>query len=503
MSKIEPTGPRPRLPRGLSDARAQDVRLREAMLATIREVYELYGFDALETPALEYTECLGKFLPDVERPEGGVFSLRDDDEEWLSLRYDLTAPLARFVAENFDALPKPFRRYQLGPVWRNEKPGPGRFRQFYQFDVDTVGTPTMAADAELAMVLCDVFDALGFARTAYRVRINNRKVLNGVLERIGVLKPESDDAEMAARRGVVLRAIDKLDRLGPAGVRQLLGAGRKDESGDFTAGAGLGAEQIATVLGFVEAGGGTRAEVGARLAKLVQGSKAGEEGVAELSQIASLLDVAGYDEARVIFDPSVVRGLAYYTGPVIEAEILGEITNEAGERVQVGSVAGGGRYDDLIMRFRGERVPATGVSIGVSRLVTALRALRREGAAAQAGPVVVLVLDGAAARAQAMVAELRRAKIRAELYLGGGGMRAQLKYADKRQSPIAVIEGEDERAKGEVVLKDLILGAEMAKAIADNKAWREDQPAQTSIKRADLVAAVRAMVERQRARPSV
>jgi histidyl-tRNA synthetase len=308
-----------------------------------------------------------------------------------------------------------------------------------------------------------------------------------------------EDEAPAARRGVVLRAIDKLDRLGADGVRLLLGKGRKDESGDFTAGAELEADQIATVLGFVGAGGGTRADVCKRLLALVEGSKAGEEGVAELAEIASFLDVAGFDEARVVFDPSVVRGLAYYTGPVLEAELLTPILDETGKPVSIGSPAGGGRYDDLIMRFRGERVPATGVSIGVSRLAMAMRYLR--AAADEAGPVVVLVLEAKeAARAQAMVAELRRARIRAELYLGGAGMRAQLKYADKRQAPIAVIEGGDERAKGEVVLKDLILGAEMATAIADNKAWREDQPAQTSVSRCDLVQGVRAMLERQRAR---
>ena len=493
MTKGEPSRPKARLPRGFLDARAEDIRARDSMLSAIRDVYELYGFEPLETPAFEYTDCLGKFLPDVDRPEGGVFSLQDEDEQWLSLRYDLTAPLARFVAENFDALPKPFRRYQLGPVWRNEKPGPGRFRQFYQFDVDTVGAANMAADAELAMVLCDALERLGIARKSYRVRINNRKILNGVLQTIGVLSPADESAATTARRMTVLRAIDKLDRLGPSGLRQLLGPGRKDESGDFTAGADLSADQIETVLAFTSASG-TRAEVVTRLSELVRTSNAGGEGIAELEQIGALLDASGFGEDRVIFDPSVVRGLAYYTGPVIEAELLDEITNENGQRVQVGSVAGGGRYDDLITRFRGQSVPATGVSIGISRLLAALKALRAEGAVEQ-GPVVVLVLDaGSTASAQQMVSELRTAGIRAELYLGGAGMRAQLKYADRRSAPVAVIEGEDERKKGEVTLKDLILGAEMAKAIESNKTWREDRPAQKSVKRKDLVAELRAML---------
>ncbi len=501
MSKKEPSRPKARLPRGFADARAEEIRARDAMLASIKDVYERYGFEPLETPAFEYTDALGKFLPDQDRPNEGVFSLQDDDEQWLSLRYDLTAPLARFVAENFNTLPRPFRRYQFGPVWRNEKPGPGRYRQFYQFDVDTIGTPTMAADAELAMVLCDALEALGIKRGAYRVRINNRKVLNGVLESIGVLKPDGDDdAATAAKRMTVLRAIDKLDRLGPEGVRQLLGAGRKDESGDFTKGAELSKDQIDRVIAFTAAGDPSRGKVTEQLSDLVKPSNFGTAGVRELEEMGAFLDAANFCEDRVMFDPSVVRGLAYYTGPVIEAELLDEITNEHGQRVQIGSVAGGGRYDDLVARFTGQTVPATGVSIGVSRLQAALTALRGQSDTAH-GPVVVLFMDAArACDYQRMVSELRNAGIRSELYLGGSGMRAQLKYADKRRAPIAVIEGEDERAKGEVTLKDLLQGAEIAKTIESNEAWRKEQPAQISVPRVALAQEVGAMLERQKAR---
>ena len=501
MSNKEPNRPKARLPRGFADSRAEEIRERNAMLASIQEVYERYGFEPLETPAFEYTEALGKFLPDQDRPNEGVFSLQDDDEQWLSLRYDLTAPLARFVAENFNVLPKPFRRYQYGPVWRNEKPGPGRYRQFYQFDVDTIGTPTMAADAELAMVLCDALEALGIKRGAYRVRINNRKVLNGVLESIGVLRSDGeDDEKTAAKRMAVLRAIDKLDRLGREGVRHLLGPGRKDESGDFTKGAELSREQVETVIAFTEAGDPSRARVTERLSDLVKQSNFGASGVRELEEMGAYLDAADFCEDRVMFDPSVVRGLAYYTGPVIEAELLEEITNEHGQRVQIGSVAGGGRYDDLVARFTGQTVPATGVSIGVSRLQAALAVLNGQSATAH-GPVVVLLLDQShAGDYQRLVTELRGAGIRSELYLGGSGMRAQLKYADRRRSPIAVIEGDDERAKGEVTLKDLLQGAEMARTIESNEAWRREQPAQISVPRSKLVVSVRAMLERQRAR---
>src|SRR5437763_857059 len=237
------TRPEARLPRGFGDTSADEVRATSRMLSNIRDVYESYGFEPLETPAIEYTDALGKFLPDQDRPNEGVFSFQDDDEQWLSLRYDLTAPLARYVAENFEQLPKPYRSYREGWVFRNEKPGPGRFRQFMQFDADTVGSATMAADAEICMMAADTMEALGVPRGSYVVKVNNRKVLDGVMEAIGI-----GGEQNAGRRLTVLRAIDKLDRLGTEGVRALLGVGRKDESGDFTKGAGLSPQQIETVL---------------------------------------------------------------------------------------------------------------------------------------------------------------------------------------------------------------------------------------------------------------
>src|SRR6266403_1808149 len=209
------------------------------MVEKIREVFERYGFEPVETPAMEYTDALGKFLPDQDRPNEGVFSFQDDDEQWISLRYDLTAPLARYVAENFDALPKPYRSYRAGYVYRNEKPGPGRFRQFMQFDADTVGSASPAADAEMCMMAADTMEALGIPRGSYVVKISSRKVLDGVMESVGV-GSESNET----KRLTVLRAIDKLDRLGWKGVEQLLGPGREDESGDRTPGAGLARDVI-------------------------------------------------------------------------------------------------------------------------------------------------------------------------------------------------------------------------------------------------------------------
>ncbi|AZO32054.1 MULTISPECIES: histidine--tRNA ligase [unclassified Mesorhizobium] len=508
-----------RLPRGFADRSAEDIRAVEKMMATIRSVYELYGFEPVDQPMIEYTDALGKFLPDQDRPNEGVFSFQDDDDQWLSLRYDLTAPTARFVAENYDRLPKPYRSYRSGWVFRNEKPGPGRFRQFMQFDADTIGTPGVAADAEMAMMMADVMEALGIKRGDYVIRVNNRKVLDGVLEAIGLGGDQN-----AGRRLTVLRAIDKLDKLGPEGVRLLLGAGRKDESGDFTKGAGLNEEQQTIVLtataeihdlspvsdtnnrdlsDMKRTGDGSRFYdnvLSAKVSRHAARNDAWKAGAQELLEIAELCEAAGYGSQRILIDPSVVRGLEYYTGPVFEAELLAEIPNEDGQIVRFGSVGGGGRYDGLVSRFRGEPVPATGFSIGVSRLMTALKNLGKLDTSDVIAPVVVLVMDKdteSLGRYQKMVAGLRAAGIRSEMYLGGAGMKAQLKYADRRGSPIAIIQGGDERAKGEVQVKDLIEGARMSAEIADNAEWRAARPAQVTVAEGDLVGEVKKILAAQ------
>ncbi|MCV2866605.1 histidine--tRNA ligase [Albidovulum sediminicola] len=527
-----PRRPRAETPKGFRDYFGAEVSERKAMLDTIAEVYHRYGFDALETSAVETVEALGKFLPDVDRPNEGVFAWQDEDQDWLALRYDLTAPLARVAAQYRNDLPTPYRRYAMGPVWRNEKPGPGRFRQFYQCDADTVGSASVAADAEICAMLSDVFETLGLGGD-YVVRVNNRKVLNGVMEVAGVLDP-ADPEKFAHERGIVLRAIDKFDKFGEAGVRALIGKGRMDESGDFTKGAGLSDEQAAVIMrfvnandainqnlksqsavssklgsdfietlsnaydgGFTELFGRSAASALARnsatlahLREIVGESGVGAEGVQELETIAELLAAQGYGPDRIVIDPSVVRGLGYYTGPVFEAELTFEILDEKGRKRQFGSVAGGGRYDDLVKRFTGQSVPATGVSIGVDRLLAALRAKGRVQGDGR-GPVVVTVMDrDRMADYQAMATELRRAGIRAEVYLGNPkNFGNQLKYADKRNSPAAIIQGGDEAARGVVQVKDLYLGAKIA-AEASHEEWKA-QPAQTEVARADLVAEVR------------
>ena len=472
----KPTKLKARLPRGLADRGPAEIAATRNMVEAIRVVFERYGFDPVETPAIEYTDALGKFLPDQDRPNEGVFSFQDDDEQWLSLRYDLTAPLARYVAENFQNLALPYRSYRFGWVFRNEKPGPGRFRQFMQFDADTVGAASMAADAEMCMLAADTMEALGIPRGSYVVNVNNRKILDGTMDALQI---------PADRHLTTMRAIDKLDRLGIDGVKMLLGRGRKDESGDFTKGAELSDSQIAGIVAAITG----KAE-----------STAASAGDQELSEIAALVKAAGYDD-RVRIDKTVVRGLEYYTGPVYEVELTFEVKDEKGRPVRFGSVGGGGRYDGLVSRFRGEPVPATGFSIGVSRLQAALAALGKVGEKPASGPVVVTVFDrDRIADYQRMVSALRAANIRAELYLGNpkNNIGAQLKYADKRGSPCAIIQGGDEKTRGEVQIKDLILGAALADTKDRDEYLKKQAEAQFAVKEDAMVEAVRKLLARHR-----
>jgi histidyl-tRNA synthetase len=519
---------RARQPRGFVDRSPDDIRATDKMVAKIREVYERYGFDPVETPMFEYTDALGKFLPDSDRPNEGVFSLQDDDEQWMSLRYDLTAPLARHVAENINEIQLPFRSYRQGWVFRNEKPGPGRFRQFMQFDADTVGAPGVQADAEMCMMMADTMEALGIKRGDYVIRVNNRKVLDGVMEAIGVTD--------AGQKLTVLRAIDKLDKFGVEGVRLLLGAGRKDESGDFTKGAGLDAEKIDYVLDMI-----CSPIVSNEMAKFEKPSdpenylltknidddgeylswikpdnfetielfrripnkpKLLEQGLDELWDIARICHFAGYPANRILIEPSVVRGLEYYTGPVYEAELKFDVTNEKGEKVQFGSVGGGGRYDGLVKRFTGQDVPATGFSIGVSRLMTALKNLGKLDVSDVIAPVLVTVMDRDAeslGRYQKFTQELRERGIRAEMFQGNPkDFPKQLRYADRRNCPIAIIQGGNERAEGKLIIKDLIEGKRIAATITDNAEWKEAKAGEKVIDEKDLVAEVVKMLAAQK-----
>jgi histidyl-tRNA synthetase len=514
--------PKARLAKGFRDVGPDEIRGLKRMLRVIEGVYESYGFEPVEQPFIEYTEALGKFLPDQDRPNEGVFSFQDDDEQWLSLRYDLTAPLARYVAENQQFLPTPFRSYRQGWVFRNEKPGPGRYRQFMQFDADTVGSASPAADAEVCMMAADTMEALGISRGQYVVRVYSRKVIDGIFDSIGL-----GGSENAKRRLSALRAIDKLDKFGIEGVRLLLGSGRKDESGDFTVGAKLNHRQIDKLTAFFVIAetseralahvgvpnamhGATGEELRTYESHRAEGifggigsfafqSSSGLEGMADLRHIWKMISDAGYNDGRIRIDPSVVRGLEYYTGPVFECELLMEMKDEDGKPVRFGSVGGGGRYDDLVARFTGQSVPATGFSIGVSRLYSALKLVGKTEDKETTAPVVVLVMDKERqGDYQKMVQQLRAAGIRAEMYVGTSGMKAQMKYADKRGSPLVVIQGGDEKAKGEVTLKDLALGSQLSSGVESHAEYASQRLAQVSVPEADMVKAVKEMLGRGR-----
>jgi len=479
--------PEARAPRGFADKRAATLRAERRIVEAVSKVYELWGFEPLDTGAFEYADALGKFLPDSDRPNEGVFALQDDDEQWMALRYDLTAPLARFAAQNWETLPKPFRRYAFGPVWRNEKPGPGRFREFIQCDADTVGSARPEADAEIIAMAVAGLEAAGLAKGQAVLKFSNRKILDGVMVAAGVAE--------GRQKLTVLRALDKLDRLGRDGVRDLLGKGRLDESGAFTPGAELSTAAAGLVLDFLD-----MAVAGAPLDQLAAApfaqADAAIEGFRELEAIIAALKGLGIDDTQAVFDPSIVRGLEYYTGAVFEADLLIETPDEKGHPVRFGSIGGGGRYDDLVARFTGERTPATGFSFGVSRLAAALKAAGREAAGEGRGPVVIIAFDQARmADYFAVAGELRGAGIAAEVYLGTSGMRPQMKYADRRLAPAAVIIGEDEFAAGTATVKDLDLGRDLSKGVTDNAAWKAERPGQQTVARADLVATVRKIVE--------
>ncbi len=526
-----------RLPRGFVDREAGDIRAANQMMETIREVYERYGFDPIETPLFEYTDALGKFLPDSDRPNEGVFSLQDDDEQWMSLRYDLTAPMARHVAENFNEIQLPFRTYRAGYVFRNEKPGPGRFRQFMQFDADTVGAPGVQSDAEMCMMMADTLEALGL-EGQFKVKFNHRKWIESVVA-LGFKEQEASDARILG----AMRALDKKDRLGWGGVRELLGKGRKDDSGDFTPGVGMDDDGIEAIINIITTCDSSKVSidiqenflesVAARLEKQVDDEK--DLAAAVRDKLKSHLTTFRSASGEVItmlrlvqadpkyggvieFDPSVVRGLEYYTGPVYEAELTFDVTNEKGEKVVFGSVGGGGRYDGLVSRFMGQPVPATGFSIGVSRLMTALKNLGKLGQDDVLGPVLVTVMDGdveSMGRYQRFTQQLRDAKceifpkgIRAEMYQGNWKKFGnQLKYADRRGSPIAIIQGRDEREPKDengnalppvVQIKDLIEGKRLSGEITDNAEWREARVAQEVVAEAELVAKVKEILVAQK-----
>ena len=487
---------KPQRPRGFEDLSGNSLNELIQLRDSIQKVYGLYGFEPLETGIIEYSDIIGSFLPDQDRPNEGVFSFEDDDKRWVSLRYDLTSGLARYVAENFDSLPKPYRRYQSGWVFRNEKPGPGRYRQFYQIDADTIGSENALSDAEMCMMFSDAIQNTGVEVGNFVIRLSNRKILDGIIDNLNIAG-NSSGSEINLS---IMRSIDKLDRLGLSGVEQLLGEGRKDESGDYTKGAGLEKSSISQILSFLESGieskSLSRDICLKNLSNQFGSNMIFNKAIEELSEISNIIDAAGYDEKKIIIDPSVVRGLGYYTGPVYEADLTFNMETDQGLE-KFGSIGGGGRYDDLVARLKGARVPSTGISVGISRLRSALKYLNKSSINNDSLSVVVLVMDKDKRSYYYKIASsLRNEGISSECYTGDGGIKAQLKYADKRNARLAIIIGEDEVASNSVTIKDLFVGREFSDKITDNKEWRSGKDSQKNVPINDLVETIKSIISK-------
>ena len=435
MTKDKKNKPSKELPLGFVDRQEKELLVRDFIISNIKEVMIKYGFQYLETPSFEYTDSIGKFLPDKDRPDEGVFSFQDE-KKWLSLRYDLTAPLARYVAKNYLEIPKPFKRYQLGTVWRNEKPGPGRFREFLQFDADFVGTQSLQADAELCVMISEILEKCGLGKEEYVIKISSRKITEELFKKINL-----DDNE---QKLTALRALDKIDRLGWTGVKQLLGEGRKDKSGDFTKGANLNTSKIETIETELK-------------------KKSAESN--DLLEIFKIFK--DYNFNNFEFDPSIIRGLEYYTGPIFEVNLKFDVKNNKGQVIQFGSIGGGGRYDNLVNNFGNYDAPATGISIGLDRLVYALMQ-KKEFKIKQSKPVVICVFNKNLMKEYINLQNiLRGSGISAEIYPGESKLKKQMEYANKIKAPAVILYGEDEIKSGKPTLRDLISGKEKSISIKE------------------------------------
>ena len=453
MNKINK--PKAQLPKGFRDSTEENIDIRNQVIAIIKNECEKFGFKNIETPALEYTEALGKFLPDVDRPSGGVFSFQDEDDQWISMRYDLTAPLARYVAENYQFIPKPFKRYQVGSVWRNEKPGPGRYREFIQFDADAIGISNNYVDAELCVMVAKIFLELGFTAKEYKVKYSSRVIWEDLFKKINL-----GEIQIPA----VLRAVDKLDRLGIDGVKELLLEGRQDKSGDFMQGVNLKDSQANEILDFISN-------------KTIKDD--------QLNSFEEYLQ--NYKELPFEFDPTVVRGLEYYTGLVFEVELTAKILNDKGKEVIFGSVAGGGRYDKLIARFGKEDVPATGISIGVDRLVYAIEQFDKISSNKKPLIIIANLISDEISTYLNIADQLRLEGYACEIFYGSNNLSKQLKYCDKRGASAVVIIGEDELKNNTISIKNLTVGKEMSKNIDSREEWKELKAGQFTINKDDLI----------------
>ena len=444
------------LPKGFKDNSEDIIDIRNQVINIIRNECEQFGFKNIETPALEYTEALGKFLPDVDRPSGGVFSFQDDDGEWLSMRYDLTAPLARYVAENYQFIPKPFKRYQFGSVWRNEKPGPGRYREFIQFDADAIGISNNYIDAELCVIVARIFKKIGFSENEYKIKYSSRIIWENLFKQIKI-----EDKQIPA----VLRAVDKLDRVGINGVKDLLLKGREDQSGDFMEGVNLKNDQVNKILDFIS-------------------NKNSKDD--QLSSFEEYLQ--NYKDLPFEFDPTVVRGLEYYTGLVFEVELTTKVVNDKGKEVIFGSVAGGGRYDKLIARFGKEDVPATGISIGIDRLIYAIEQFDKIQSNKKPLIIIANLIPEQISNYLSIAELVRDEGYACEIFYGSNNLSKQLKYSDKRKASLVIIIGEDEIKNKTISIKNLTVGKELSKNIDSREEWKELKAGQLIINKDDLIS---------------
>ncbi len=428
MKKDKTNKPSKELPLGFVDRQEKELLVRDFIISNIKEVMIKYGFQYLETPSFEYSDSIGKFLPDKDRPDEGIFSFQDENK-WLSLRYDLTAPLARYIAKNYLEIPKPFKRYQLGTVWRNEKPGPGRFREFLQFDADYVGTKSLQADAELCVMISEILEKCGLNKSEYIIKISSRKITEKLFNNLNV-----NDTQQKLN---ALRALDKIDRLGWESVKQLLGKGRKDKSGDFTKGVNLSSENIEVIE------------------KELKKKSPNSEDLIEILKIFKDYNFSNYE-----FDPSIIRGLEYYTGTIFEVNLKFDVKNNKGQVIQFGSIGGGGRYDNLVNNFGNYDAPATGISIGLDRLVYALMQ-KKEFKIKQSKPVVICVFNKKSMKEYiGLQIILREAGISTEIYPGENKLKKQMEYANKIKSPAVILYGEDEIKSGKPTLRNLSSGKE-------------------------------------------
>jgi histidyl-tRNA synthetase len=446
MVKEKKLKPSKELPLGFIDRQEKELLIRDFVISNIKEVMIKYGFQYLETPSFEYTDSIGKFLPDKERPDEGVFSFRDE-KKWLSLRYDLTAPLARYVAKNYLELPKPFKRYQLGTVWRNEKPGPGRYREFLQFDADYIGTKNLMADAELCVLISEILEKCGLTKKDYNIKFSTRKLTDELFDNLEI---NSSD-----RRLKILRSLDKLDRLGWAEVEKLLKKGRKDKSGDFTTGADLTKDQIKKIRAIFK----EKEWPNERDFKK-------EGSISDINQITENLNNV-FEFYNYTFNPEIIRGLEYYTGPVFEVNLNFDVKNSKGQAIQFGSIGGGGRYDNLVSNFGNFDCPATGISIGLDRLVFALMQ-KKDFKIKTTRPVVICVFDKSKNKEYVgILNKLRMSNISSEIYPGEGKLKKQMEYANKIGSPAVILYGDDEIKSEKATLKNLESGKESLVKIED------------------------------------